>query len=103
MSGYGMVGALKTTPEQRPALLGILTQAAALMNAVPSCQLYVVSEDLDDAGAVWVMELWDDRAAVDAVLARDDVRALIGQARPMLVEAPGGATLNPVAGKGLGT
>lgn len=101
MSRFGMVGKLTTDPADREQLVEILTQAAALMTDIDDCLLYVVSKDAENAGDVWVMELWESKAAHDESLAQPEVRALISQAMPIIKGSPGGASLIPVSGKGL--
>lgn len=101
MSQFGMVGKMTTNANDREKLVEILTQASQMMEALDTCQFYIVSEDTDDAGTVWVMELWDSKEAHDASLTRDDVRALIGQAIPLLKGQPDGASLTPIAGNGI--
>ncbi|MEL6403744.1 MAG: antibiotic biosynthesis monooxygenase family protein [Chloroflexota bacterium] len=100
-SNFGMVGTLETAPENRDKLVDILTQAAALMEDIEDCHQYVVTKDADNERLVWVIELWTSKEAHDASLALPDVRALIGQAMPMITGTPSGASLVPVAGKGL--
>lgn len=100
-SRFGMVGKLEAAPENRETLVEILTQAAAQMEALDGCHAYIVSRDADNPGAVWVMELWESKEAHDQSLALPETRALIGQALPILTAKPDGATLIPVAGKGL--
>lgn len=101
MSNFGMVGKLHAEPENREQLVDILSQASDLMQSAEGCNLYVVSKDADDDTAVWVMELWDSKEAHDNSLKREDVRALIGQAMPILIGSPDGATLIPVRGAGI--
>lgn len=101
MTNFGMVGKLQASAENRDALADILSQASTLMQSEEGCSLYIVSKDADDDTTVWVMELWDSKEAHDDSLKREDVRALIGQAMPLLVGAPDGASLLPIAGKGL--
>lgn len=101
MTPFGMVGKMTTAPENRDALIDILTQAADLMQTLDGCRMYVISKDASDAGTVWVMELWDSKAAHDESLTMPEVRALIGQAMPLLTANPDGANLIPVSGKGL--
>ncbi len=101
MSAFGMVGKLTTDAEDRDTVVDILTQAAKLMEDAEGCNLYVVSKDMNDDGVVWVMELWDSKEAHDLSLTLDNVRALIGQAMPLLKGDPSGASLIPISGKGL--
>jgi quinol monooxygenase YgiN len=98
---FSMVGNLTTTPENRDKLINILLQAAALMDDQQRCKFYIINKDRDDAGKVWVMELWDSKDAHDAALTLPEVRALIGQAMPLLVGQPSGASLDVMGGKGL--
>jgi len=101
MSAFGMVGKMTSDAKDRDTLIDILTQAANLMENAEGCNLYVVSKDVDDDGAVWVMELWDSKEAHDLSLTIDGVRDLIGQAMPLLKGDLSGATLLPISGKGL--
>ncbi len=101
MANFGMVGKLTSAPENRDKLVDILTRGIDLMNTLDGCHLYVVSTDVNDAGTVWVMELWDSKEAHDESLTLPGVRELISQAMPLLVENPDGASLIPVVGKGL--
>lgn len=98
MIAFGMVGKLKSKPEDRDKLLAILTLAAEIMGKLETCHQYIVFEDADDAGTVWVTELWESQAAHDESLTDPLVRELIGQAMPLLVDQPDGARLIPVAG-----
>lgn len=97
-STFGMVGKLSSEASNRDKLVSILTKAAELMTAREDCQLYVVSVDLDNDTDVWVMELWESKEAHDQSLTSPEVRELISTAMPLLVGAPGGASLKPVAG-----
>lgn len=101
MTPFGMVGKLSTEPQDRETLIGILMEAAELMKGMDGCQLYVVTKDMDNASAVWVMELWESREAHDLSLTLPDVRKLISKAMPILRGSPEGASLIPVGGKGL--
>jgi quinol monooxygenase YgiN len=101
MSAFGMVGKLATDAKDRDTLIDILTQAADLMQDADGCNLYVVSKDADDDGAVWVMELWDTKEAHDLSLTMDGVRELIGKAMPLLKGDQSSVNLVPVSGKGL--
>jgi len=101
MVAFGMCGKFTTEPENREALVEILARAAAMMESFAACKQYIVFKDADDDGVVWVTELWDSKEDHDASLTGDDVRALIGEAMPLLKGSPVGYTLIPVAGKGL--
>ncbi len=101
MAAFAMCGKMTAQPGMREALLTILSAAAELMRNVEGCQTYIVYKDADDEDAIWVTELWDNKEAHDESLKAENVRALIGQAMPLLAGSPEGATLIPVTGKGL--
>lgn len=96
MSTFGMVGSMKTAPENRDKLVSILIQAANLMKDQEGCQHYIVSKDENDESLTWVVEFWTSKAAHDTSLQMPEVRALISEAMPLLIGSPSGATLQPV-------
>jgi len=98
---YAMTGKLTAQPGQRAALVSILRRAADLVGGMPGCRMYIVSEDAANETAVHIFEMWDDKAAHDASLANEEVRALIGQARPILAGPPEGAELRVSGGHGM--
>jgi quinol monooxygenase YgiN len=98
---YSLHSRLPTTPASRATLVDLLARAAELLAGDPDCYLYLIHHDLGDEGCVWVTELWRDLAAHDASLEREDVRALIRKAGPLLSGAPGQTRMEAVAGKGL--
>jgi quinol monooxygenase YgiN len=98
---YAMTGKLTAQAGRRGELVDILKQAAELVGQLPACRMYIVSEDLSNETSVWVFEAWDDKAAHDASLVDERVRALIGQARPLLAAAPDGAELQVMGGHGI--
>ncbi len=63
--------------------------------------MYLVSEDMADETAVFVIELWDDKAAHDASLQNEQVRTLIAEAMPLMGGQPSGSELNIIGGYGL--
>lgn len=101
MTNYGLFGKFTTAPENRDALIDILTQASKLMEGAEGCHSYIVSKDNNDATATWVLELWTSEEAHDASLSIEGVRELIAQAMPLLTDAPMGVSVLPIAGKGL--
>lgn len=50
---------------------------------------------------MWVCEVWTDQAAHDASLEPDDIRAIIGQARPLIAGMSDQVRLDVRGGKGL--
>lgn len=56
---------------------------------------------MSEPNTVWVSEVWSDRAAHDASLAREDVRALIGRGRQLIAGMGERFEVVPLGGKGL--
>ena len=98
---YAMCGKLIAKPSQRGQLVEILLRAAQTVGQLSSCRLYAVNEDLADEVTVWVMEIWDDKEAHDALLKDERVRALIAEAMPLMGGAPSGAELKVAGGHGV--
>lgn len=90
---FGMIGKLQAKPGQRKALLAVLSEGSA---AMPGCLAYVVAEDLAEPDAIWVTELWENKAAHDASLALPGVRAAIAKGRPLIAGFALSAQTRPV-------
>jgi quinol monooxygenase YgiN len=60
----------------------------------------VISSATDDPDAIWITEAWRTKEDHDASLQREDVRAVITTARP-LIAAMEGFEITPLGGKGL--
>jgi quinol monooxygenase YgiN len=91
-----------TTEERnRDAFVDILSEAAASMEAVEECQMYIVNNDATDATIIWVTEIWTTKEAHAASLQMDSSRALIAKAMPLIVAKPEQIQLVPISGKGL--
>ncbi len=76
-------------------------RGADRVGEMPGCRLYLINEDLDDEDTIWVVELWDDKAAHDASLQDEQVRAVITEARPVMASASAGAQFRYAGGYGL--
>ena len=100
MSKFGFYSKFTTHPGQRDALVAILLEAAAGMQQVPGCELYIVNVSAAEPDAVWVTEVWSSQADHAASLTRDDAKALIARGRPLIA---GGERIEliPLGGKGL--
>lgn len=92
---FGMIGRLKAKPGQRDALAAVLTGGSG---AMPGCLSYIVAEDLADPDALWVTEVWVDKAAHDASLSLPEVRAAIGRGRPLIAGFDSSAQTRPISG-----
>lgn len=98
---YGMQGKFVAQPGKRDEFIQILLRAASLVGQLPECHLYAVSEDLADENGIIIVEIWDDKPAHDASLQDDNVRALIGEAMPLMAGAPQSIKFNVAGGYGL--
>ncbi len=99
---YGLHGKLKATKGKGPELATILLQAARLVSTAEGCHIYLVSRDLEEPDAVWVTEVWDSKVDHDESLKREEVRALIGKAIPLLDGQPErGLELEVIGGVGI--
>jgi quinol monooxygenase YgiN len=87
-------------PGQRDRLIELLLDAAR-SGTMPGCRLYVVSEVPAEPDAISIIEAWDDKAAHDASLQLDTVRAVIAEARPLIAGRGESVELRPVGGQGL--
>ena len=92
---YGMIGKIKAKPGERAALAAIL---AGSTGGMPGCISYVVAEDVADADALWVTELWESKAAHDASLALPVVKEAIGKGRPLIAGFDVHAETRPLSG-----
>jgi quinol monooxygenase YgiN len=97
---YGLQGKMVAKAGQRDALLALLLEASR-GEPMPGCRLYVVSEVPAEPDAIAITEVWDDKAAHDASLQLESVRALITRARPLIGGMGESLELRPVGGQGL--
>jgi quinol monooxygenase YgiN len=92
---YGLISQLLTTPEKREELVGIL---AAATTGMPGCLSYVVALDATRDDAIWVTEVWRDRASHAASLDLPEVRAAMARGKPLVTGMGGRTVTEPVAG-----
>jgi quinol monooxygenase YgiN len=102
MSKFGLYGKITAHSDQRDALVAVLLEAAALMQHVPGCELYIVNVSATEPDAVWVTEVWSSPADHEASLTRDEIKTLIKSGMPLIA---GGERIEivPIGGKGLPT
>ena len=96
---YGLFGTFASAPGARDQLVRHLLDAAALLAADPACLQYVVATTSDND--VSVFEVWRDEDAHDSSLQREDIRALVTVARPLIVGMSSQTRLDIRGGKGL--
>ena len=92
---YGLIGKITARPGQRDALAAALAGGS---DSMPGCLAYVVAEDLTDADALWVTEIWENKAAHEASLALPAVRAAIAKGRPLIAGFETIAQTRPISG-----
>jgi len=95
---YGLIGKMTAVPGQRDALIAILL---AGVDAMPGCLSYVVAQDLSDANAIWISEVWDSEASHRASLSLPVVQQAIAQGRPLIAGFGDAVVTLPVGGHGL--
>jgi quinol monooxygenase YgiN len=95
---YGLIGKIKALPGQRDALISILIKGAKEM---PGCLSYVVAQDQSDQDALWVTEIWDDKASHQASLSLDSVQDAIRLGRPLIAGFGERFETTPMGGYGL--
>ena len=92
---FGTIGRIKAIAGKRDVLAGILASGSGEM---PGCISYVVAEDLADADALWVTEIWESKEAHQASLSLPAVREAIGKGRPLIASFDSGAQTRPISG-----
>jgi len=92
---YGMIGKITARAGQRAALAAALAGGSG---AMPGCLAYVVAEDVADADALWVTEIWENKAAHEASLSLPAVRAAIAMGRPLIAGFETVAQTRPISG-----
>lgn len=91
---YGLIGQMIAQPGQRAALAAILTEGTDMM---PGNLAYLVGEDSANPDALWIVEIWQDKAAHAASLKLPVVRDAIGKGRPLIAGFGTRAEFTPVA------
>ena len=71
---YGLIGKMRAQAGKRDELLDILLGSTG---AMAGCLSYVIARDPADADAIWITEVWDNRASHKASLQLPEVQAAI--------------------------
>ncbi len=93
---YGLIGQMMAAPGKRDELIRYLAEGTAEM---PGNLAYMINKDAGDPDAVWIVEVWRNKAAHAASLALPQVQAAIAKARPILAGFGTRAEVIPVGGK----
>ena len=95
---FGLIGKMRAASGQRDRLIAILLEATGEM---PGCLSYVVARDPDDADAIWITEVWNNREGHRASLQLPQVQAAVARARPLIAGFDSSTETVPVGGAGL--
>jgi quinol monooxygenase YgiN len=95
---FGLISKIKSTVDQRDALIAILIEGTS---AMPGCLSYVVARDSAELDAIWVTETWESREHHQASLSLPSVQQAIAKGRPLIVNFAARYETQPIGGKGL--
>lgn len=99
---YGRTGTMKAKEESADELAAILLEAADLVSNMDGCRIYIVGKDVNDAAMIWVYEIWESKEHHAKSLQREEVRALISKAMPLIDSFPdGGVEMDILGGAGI--
>lgn len=95
---YGLISQLTALPGRREELARILLSGTAGM---PGCLSYVIAADPAQGDALWITEVWRDRASHVASLSLPQVQAAIARGRPLIAGSASHVETVPLGGLGL--
>jgi len=95
---FGVISKIKSTADQRDALIAILIEGTS---AMPGCLSYVVARDSAEADALWVTEIWESRELHQASLSLPSVQQAIAKGRPLIAGFAARFETQPIGGQGL--
>ena len=95
---YGLIGKMKAAEGKRDELIEILLNGT---DEMPGCRSYIVAKDNSDPDAIWITEVWDDKASHEASLKLPSVQAAIAKGRPMIAGFGERFETEPVDGYGM--
>ena len=90
---YGLIGQMLAQPGQRAALVAILSEETG---AMPGNMAYLNGEDSANLDAIWIVELWETKAAHAASLGLPAVKEAIKKGRPLIAGFGTRAEFKPV-------
>lgn len=85
---YGLIASLKAKEGKTKELSIILLKASDIVSKSEGCISYIVSLDSNDPTLIWIIEVWVNKTNHDESLKNPEVRALIGNAMPLLDGPP---------------
>jgi quinol monooxygenase YgiN len=96
---FGLITKIRSTADQREALIAILIEGTSGM---PGCVSYVVAKDAAEPDAIWITEVWESRDRHQASLSLPSVQQAMAKGRPLIAGFGGRFETQPVGGYGLG-
>jgi quinol monooxygenase YgiN len=96
---YGLIAKMMAIPGRRDDVIALILDGASNM---PGCLSYVVAKDASDVDAIWISEVWHDKASHHASLQLPSVRDAISRAKPLIAGFGQQIHTEPVGGHGLG-
>lgn len=78
---YGLIGQMMAAPGKRDELVAILSEST---EGMPGCLSYIVAKDAANPDALWITEVWIDKAHHAGSLKLPAVQAAITKARPII-------------------
>lgn len=91
---YGLIGQMIARPGKRAELVAILGEGTG---AMPGNMVYLIGEDSANPDAIWIVELWETKAAHAASLQLPAVQEAIKKGRPLIAGFGTRAEFKPVA------
>jgi quinol monooxygenase YgiN len=91
-------------PGRGDELAALMTEVARALVGVAGCRLYLANRDAAEPDTVWVTELWDSQADVDAslaVLQTEAGKARLAEVMSLLDGPPQRTDLQPLGGVGI--
>ena len=101
MNKYELMGKIMAMDGKGDELKEYLLEAARLPGDHPDCISYVIGLDNNEPDAVYVTEIWSNKAAHSESLNHQAVKELISKARPIISSLSQIKELNVVGGKGV--
>ncbi len=96
---YALINKMTTMPGKRQEVIDILTESGKAFDDVPSCLLYLVSEDVDDPNVIWIQDVWTNKADHEAIMKSEKMMSYIKKAMPLLEGMPEQHEVKMLAGK----
>jgi 2-polyprenyl-6-methoxyphenol hydroxylase-like FAD-dependent oxidoreductase len=83
-----VIGQARAREGCRDALIAAAAEIAASTQADPGCELYAFAVDVNDPQSIMSVEVWSDRAALDAHIEHDHTRQFLGAAGDLVAGEP---------------